>query len=223
MAASAKFLTGGRPSMLQDVMKGRRTEIDYLNGYVSAAGQAARRPDAGQRRGGGGGAPRTASARSSPTRRTSSRSWPHCPDGPQASRRMRGGAGLARPTRRGEACGRTRGAPSRAGRPGGRAWPRRRSARRAGPRPAARSRPAPSGSIIAGWPVRLNHTVNGEKVKTRRQYSSTSSIIMSIQPSLTGSVAEPGREQHVVARVERRHLPAEPVRGLRRAHVVGGA
>src|SRR5262249_26805126 len=37
----------------------------------------------------------------------------------------------------------------------------------------------PSGSIIAGWPVRLNHTVNGEKANTRRQYSSTSAIIMS--------------------------------------------
>ncbi len=39
MAASVKFLTGGRPSMLQDVMKGRRTEIDYLNGYVSQQGR----------------------------------------------------------------------------------------------------------------------------------------------------------------------------------------
>ena len=39
MAASVKFLTGGRPSMLQDVMKGRRTEIDYLNGYVTQQGK----------------------------------------------------------------------------------------------------------------------------------------------------------------------------------------
>jgi len=39
MAASAKFLSGGRPSLLQDVLKGRRTEIDYLNGYVSEQGR----------------------------------------------------------------------------------------------------------------------------------------------------------------------------------------
>ena len=50
----------------------------------------------------------------------------------------------------------------------------------------------PRGSISAGWPVRLNQTVKGEKVKTRRQYSSTSSSIMSIQPSLGGSVPRPG-------------------------------
>ncbi len=29
----------GRPSFLQDVMRGRRTEIDYLNGYVSERGR----------------------------------------------------------------------------------------------------------------------------------------------------------------------------------------
>jgi 2-dehydropantoate 2-reductase len=39
LAASAKHLTGGRPSLLQDVLKGRRTEIDYLNGYVSNEGR----------------------------------------------------------------------------------------------------------------------------------------------------------------------------------------
>jgi 2-dehydropantoate 2-reductase len=39
MAASAKHLSGGRPSMLQDVIRGRRTEIDYLNGYVCAEGR----------------------------------------------------------------------------------------------------------------------------------------------------------------------------------------
>src|SRR5262249_7063763 len=50
----------------------------------------------------------------------------------------------------------------------------------------------PSGSISAGWPVMLNQTVNGENVKTRRQYSSTSSSIMSIQPSFGGNVPRPG-------------------------------
>jgi 2-dehydropantoate 2-reductase len=39
MAASARHLSGGRPSLLQDVLKGRRTEIDYLNGYVCAEGR----------------------------------------------------------------------------------------------------------------------------------------------------------------------------------------
>jgi 2-dehydropantoate 2-reductase len=39
IAASAKGLAGGRPSMLQDVMRGRRTEIDYLNGYVVDQGR----------------------------------------------------------------------------------------------------------------------------------------------------------------------------------------
>jgi 2-dehydropantoate 2-reductase len=39
MAADARSRTGGRPSMLQDVMKGRRTEIDYLNGFVAAEGR----------------------------------------------------------------------------------------------------------------------------------------------------------------------------------------
>jgi 2-dehydropantoate 2-reductase len=39
LAASAKHLAGGRPSLLQDVMKRRRTEIDYLNGYVCQEGR----------------------------------------------------------------------------------------------------------------------------------------------------------------------------------------
>jgi 2-dehydropantoate 2-reductase len=29
----------GRPSLLQDVLKGRRTEIDYLNGLVARKGR----------------------------------------------------------------------------------------------------------------------------------------------------------------------------------------
>jgi 2-dehydropantoate 2-reductase len=37
--AGAKFLTGGRPSMLQDVMRKRRTEVDHLNGLVSREGR----------------------------------------------------------------------------------------------------------------------------------------------------------------------------------------
>ena len=41
MAAGTKFLAGGRPSLLQDVLKGRRTEVDYLNGYVAAQGRKA--------------------------------------------------------------------------------------------------------------------------------------------------------------------------------------
>ena len=39
MAAGAVSLAGGRPSLLQDVMRGRRTEIDELNGYVVDAGR----------------------------------------------------------------------------------------------------------------------------------------------------------------------------------------
>ncbi len=39
LAASAKHLSGGRPSLLQDVLKGRRTEIDYLNGHVCDQGR----------------------------------------------------------------------------------------------------------------------------------------------------------------------------------------
>jgi 2-dehydropantoate 2-reductase len=39
MAASVRHLSGGRPSLLQDVLKGRRTEIEHLNGYVSEQGR----------------------------------------------------------------------------------------------------------------------------------------------------------------------------------------
>ena len=39
LAEGATELGEGKPSMLQDVMKGRRTEIDYLNGYVAARGR----------------------------------------------------------------------------------------------------------------------------------------------------------------------------------------
>ena len=41
LAAAARRLSGGRPSFLQDVMKGRRTEIEYLNGHVAAEGRRA--------------------------------------------------------------------------------------------------------------------------------------------------------------------------------------
>jgi 2-dehydropantoate 2-reductase len=39
MAAGARGLAGGRPSLLQDVIRGRRTEIEELNGYVVAEGR----------------------------------------------------------------------------------------------------------------------------------------------------------------------------------------
>ena len=38
IAAIARARGGGQPSLLQDVLKGRRTEIDYLNGYVCREG-----------------------------------------------------------------------------------------------------------------------------------------------------------------------------------------
>jgi 2-dehydropantoate 2-reductase len=41
IARDAKSRAGGRPSLLQDVMRGRRTEIEYLNGYVVAEGRKA--------------------------------------------------------------------------------------------------------------------------------------------------------------------------------------
>lgn len=36
---NSRALGSGRPSLLQDVMKGRRTEVEYLNGYVAAKGR----------------------------------------------------------------------------------------------------------------------------------------------------------------------------------------
>ena len=39
IAAAGKFAVGGRPSLLQDTLKGRRTEIEHLNGLVSAKGR----------------------------------------------------------------------------------------------------------------------------------------------------------------------------------------
>ncbi|MCC6176708.1 MAG: 2-dehydropantoate 2-reductase [Chloroflexi bacterium] len=39
MVAGAQGLATGRPSLLQDVMRGRRTEVEDLNGYVVAQGK----------------------------------------------------------------------------------------------------------------------------------------------------------------------------------------
>ncbi|HXG04855.1 MAG TPA: 2-dehydropantoate 2-reductase [Candidatus Binatia bacterium] len=41
MARSVRHLAGGRPSLLQDVLRGRRTEIEFLNGYVVEQGRRA--------------------------------------------------------------------------------------------------------------------------------------------------------------------------------------
>lgn len=40
ISRDARSRGGGRPSLLQDVMRGRRTEIEHLNGYVAAQGRA---------------------------------------------------------------------------------------------------------------------------------------------------------------------------------------
>ena len=40
ISGDARSRGGGRPSLLQDVMRGRRTEIDHLNGHVVAQGRA---------------------------------------------------------------------------------------------------------------------------------------------------------------------------------------
>ena len=39
IAESGKYSVGGRPSLLQDTLKGRRTEIEHLNGLVSRRGR----------------------------------------------------------------------------------------------------------------------------------------------------------------------------------------
>src|SRR5262249_52931256 len=39
LGRDATSRTGGRPSMLQDVMRGRRTEIEHLNGFVVQEGR----------------------------------------------------------------------------------------------------------------------------------------------------------------------------------------
>ena len=39
LAEGAEALREGKPSLLQDVLKGRRTEVDYLNGYVARRGR----------------------------------------------------------------------------------------------------------------------------------------------------------------------------------------
>ena len=41
ISRDANSRIGGRPSLLQDVMRGRRTEIEHLNGYVVAEGRKA--------------------------------------------------------------------------------------------------------------------------------------------------------------------------------------
>jgi 2-dehydropantoate 2-reductase len=41
ISRDARSRAGGRPSLLQDVMRGRRTEIEHLNGYVVAEGRKA--------------------------------------------------------------------------------------------------------------------------------------------------------------------------------------
>ena len=41
LGRDAKSRVGGRPSLLQDVIRRRRTEIEYLNGYVVEEGRKA--------------------------------------------------------------------------------------------------------------------------------------------------------------------------------------
>ena len=62
--------------------------------------------------------------------------------------------------------------------------------------------------MIAGWPVRLKHTVNGEKWKTRRQYSWTSSIVMSV-PHQTQPTIGYTANLHLVASLPHMTKPCE--------------
>ena len=39
MIERERALDAGRPSHLQDISKGRRAEVDYLNGYIARKGQ----------------------------------------------------------------------------------------------------------------------------------------------------------------------------------------
>ena len=41
LAATARKTAEGRSGTAQDLAKGRRTEIEFMNGYVAARGQAA--------------------------------------------------------------------------------------------------------------------------------------------------------------------------------------
>src|SRR2546426_5023480 len=52
ISRDARSRAGGRPSLLQDVLRGRRTEIEYLNGYVVTEGKKAGVPPPGNEAGG---------------------------------------------------------------------------------------------------------------------------------------------------------------------------
>ena len=129
---------------------------------------------------------------------------------------------LSRIRPRHAAGGRSTAARPRAERPAGTAWPRRRSGATHCTATGNPSGLVPSGSIVAGWPVRLNHTVNGENVKHAPPVL-VDVVEHHVDPAeLRRHRRQPGREQDVPVGVERGHLTAEPVGGLRGAHVVRG-